>query len=70
LKEENVASLFCGGGIFDGIHFLISGTAVRGKIVEIIGELGWWAAVLALVVYGLFLYLHKILFGVSPLRCD
>jgi hypothetical protein len=32
-----------------------------------IGELGWWPSVLALVLYGLFLYFHRILFGVSPL---
>jgi uncharacterized membrane protein len=32
-----------------------------------IGELGWWPALLALVVYGVVLYLHKTLFGVSPL---
>jgi uncharacterized membrane protein len=31
-----------------------------------IGELGWWPVVLAVVFYGLFLYFHKILFGVSP----
>jgi uncharacterized membrane protein len=32
-----------------------------------IGEVGWWRTLLALVVYGLFLHLHKTLFGVSPL---
>ena len=32
-----------------------------------IGELGWWPVVLAAVLYGLFLYFHKTLFGVSPL---
>jgi uncharacterized membrane protein len=31
-----------------------------------IRELGWWPVVLAMVLYGLFLYFHKILFGVSP----
>jgi hypothetical protein len=70
LKEENVASLFAAVVFFDGIHFLISGTAVRGKIVEIIGELGWWPAVLALILYGSFLYLHKILSASRRCRCD
>jgi uncharacterized membrane protein len=32
-----------------------------------IGDLGWWRVVLALLLYGLFLHLHKALFGVSPL---
>jgi hypothetical protein len=32
-----------------------------------LGEIGWWRPVLALILYGLFLHLHKILFGVSPL---
>jgi len=38
LKGENVASLFAAALFFDGIHFLISGTAFRGKIVGLIGE--------------------------------
>jgi hypothetical protein len=29
--------------------------------------LGWWRVVLAVVLYGLFLHIHKTLFGVSPL---
>jgi len=33
-----VASLFAAALFFDGIHFLISGTALRGKIVGLIGE--------------------------------
>ena len=33
-----MASLFAAALFFDGIHFLISGTAVRGKIVGSIGE--------------------------------
>src|SRR3989338_1979643 len=32
-----------------------------------IGELGWWRVVLALILYGLFLYFHQTLFSVSPL---
>jgi uncharacterized membrane protein len=38
LKGENVASLFAATLFFVGIHFLISGTALRGKIVGLIGE--------------------------------
>lgn len=33
-----MASLFAAALFFDGIHFLISGTALRGKIVGLIGE--------------------------------
>ena len=33
-----MASLFAAALFFDGIHFLISGTALRGKIVGSIGE--------------------------------
>jgi uncharacterized membrane protein len=33
-----VASLFAAALFFDGIHFLISGTTLRGKIVGLIGE--------------------------------
>lgn len=32
-----------------------------------IGELGWWRVVLAVVLYGFFLHIHRSLFGVSPL---
>jgi uncharacterized membrane protein len=32
-----------------------------------IGEIGWWRAILAVILYGLFLHFHKKLFGVSPL---
>jgi uncharacterized membrane protein len=39
---------------------------LQGRNSLKIGELGWWPVVLALVLYGLFLYFHKILFGVSP----
>ncbi|MBI4525856.1 MAG: NnrU family protein [Deltaproteobacteria bacterium] len=38
LKRENLASLFAAALFFDGIHFFISGTALRGKIVGFIGE--------------------------------
>ena len=40
---------------------------IEGRNSLKIGELGWWPVVLALVLYGLFLYFHRILFGVSPL---
>lgn len=40
---------------------------IEGRNSLKIGELGWWPALLALVVYGVILYLHKTLFGVSPL---
>ena len=33
-----MTSLFAAALFFDGIHFLISGTALRGKIVRLIGE--------------------------------
>jgi uncharacterized membrane protein len=39
---------------------------LQGRNSLKIGELGWWPLVLALIVYGLFLYFHKILFGGSP----
>ncbi len=32
-----------------------------------LGELGWWRPLLAVIVFGLFLHVHKYLFGVSPL---
>jgi len=40
---------------------------IEGRNSLKIGELGWWRVVLALILYGLFLYLHKTLFGISPL---
>lgn len=40
---------------------------IKGRNSLTIGELGWWPALLAVVFYGLFLYFHEILFGVSPL---
>ena len=33
-----MASLLLGALFFDGIHFFISGTELRGKIVTLIGE--------------------------------
>jgi uncharacterized membrane protein len=38
LKGEDVVSLFAAALFFDGIHFLISGTALRDKIVGLTGE--------------------------------
>jgi uncharacterized membrane protein len=40
---------------------------IEGRNSLAVGELGWWRVVLALILYGLFLHLHKTLFGVSPL---
>jgi uncharacterized membrane protein len=40
---------------------------IEGRNSLMIGELGWWRPALGLVIYGLFLYFHRILFGVSPL---
>ena len=38
LKGKDVVSRFAAALFFDGIHFLISGSALRGKIVGLIGE--------------------------------
>jgi uncharacterized membrane protein len=40
---------------------------VEGRNSLRFGELGWWRVVLAVVLYGFFLHIHKTLFGVSPL---
>ena len=40
---------------------------VEGRNSLKAGELGWWRVVLAVVLYGFFLYMHKTLFGVSPM---
>jgi uncharacterized membrane protein len=40
---------------------------IEGRNSLAVGEVGWWRVVLALMLYGLFLHLHKTLFGVSPL---
>jgi uncharacterized membrane protein len=31
-----------------------------------LGELGWWRPVVAVIVFGIFLDIHRYLFGVSP----
>jgi uncharacterized membrane protein len=40
---------------------------VEGRNSLKVAELGWWRVVLAVVLYGFFLHMHKTLFGVSPL---
>ena len=40
---------------------------VEGRNWLRIGEIGWWRAILAVILYGLFLHFHRNLFGVSPL---
>ena len=40
---------------------------IKGHNSLKIGEIGWWRAILAVILYGLFLHFHKKLFGVSPL---
>ena len=40
---------------------------IKGHNSLKIGEIGWWRAILAAILYGLFLHFHKKLFGVSPL---
>ena len=40
---------------------------IEGRNSLQVGGLGWWRVALAVVLYGLFLRLHKNLFGVSPL---
>ena len=40
---------------------------IEGRNSLKFGEIGWWRPTLAVIVYGLFLHLHKYLFGVSPL---
>jgi len=39
----------------------------QGRNSLMIGELGWWRIILVVVVYGFFLHMHKVFFGVSPL---
>jgi uncharacterized membrane protein len=51
-------------GVTSDVPFI---AIIEGRNSLRVGELGWWPVVLALVVYGLFLYLHRTLFGVSPL---
>lgn len=40
---------------------------IEGRNSLRIGEIGWWRAILAVILYGVFLHFHKTLFGVSPL---
>jgi uncharacterized membrane protein len=51
-------------GLTSNVPFM---AILEGRNSLKIGELGWWPVVLALVLYGLFLYFHKILFAVSAL---
>jgi len=51
-------------GVTSNVPFI---AIIEGRNSLRVGELEWWPVVLALVVYGLFLYLHQTLFGVSPL---
>jgi uncharacterized membrane protein len=40
---------------------------IEGRNAFKLGELDWWRVFLVLVIYGLILYFHQTLFGVSPL---
>jgi len=40
---------------------------VEGRNALRVGEIGWWRAILAVILYGVFLHFHKDFFGVSPL---
>jgi uncharacterized membrane protein len=40
---------------------------IQGRNSLNLSELGWWRPVLAVIVFGFFLHMHKTLFGVSPL---
>ena len=40
---------------------------IEGRSSLKISEVGWWAPLLAVILYSLMLYLHRTLFGVSPL---
>jgi uncharacterized membrane protein len=51
-------------GVTSNVPFV---AIIEGRNSLKIGELGWWPVVLALVLYGLFRYFHKTLFGGSPL---
>lgn len=53
LKEGSVASLLIAAVFFDGIHFLISGTALRGKIVRVIGERAFLGFFSLMSVFGI-----------------
>ena len=51
-------------GLTSNVPFL---AIVEGRNSLRIGEIGWWRAILAVILYGLFLHFHRNLFGVSPL---
>lgn len=40
---------------------------IQGRNSLKVREIGWWPPLLALILYGLFLHFHSMLFGVSPL---
>jgi uncharacterized membrane protein len=40
---------------------------IEGRNSLKLAEIGWWPPLLAVILYGLFLHLHRNLFGVSPL---
>jgi uncharacterized membrane protein len=40
---------------------------IEGRNSLKMSELGWWPLIIAVVLYGLLLYFHQTLFGVSPL---
>jgi uncharacterized membrane protein len=43
------------------------GAIAQGRNQLVWGEIGWWRFGLGLVLWGLFLYLHPLVIGVSPL---
>src|SRR5215510_3481906 len=51
-------------GLTSNVPFL---AIIEGRNSLRMDEIGWWPAVLAVILYVLFLYFHKILFGVSPM---
>ena len=53
LREDFVASLIMAAVFFDGLHFFISGTALRGTIVGKIGEKAFRAVFSLLSVIGI-----------------
>lgn len=40
---------------------------IEGRNSLRLGEIGWWRAILAVILYAMFLHFHKTFFGVSPL---
>jgi uncharacterized membrane protein len=51
-------------GITSNLPFL---AVIQGRNSFQISEIGWWPAVLAVMLYGLILHFHRTLFGGSPL---